>query len=126
MKKILLPLIFFFALLILVFGAHAYTFTTMGLAWNSHQIIAAYLVNTAVVIFILAAILILPDMFSQARGQIFLGGSMLKFLLFFVMFYPAYKQDGDLSRVEFFTFFVPYIVCLLSETIISIRLINSD
>lgn len=126
MKKII-PLLFLFsALLAVVFATHSYVFTTMGLAWNSHQIIAAYLVNMAVVIFIIAAIILLPDMFSQARGQIFLGGSLLKFLLFFVMFYPAYKQDGDLSRVEFFTFFVPYSFCLLAETFISIRLINSD
>lgn len=46
----------------------------------------------------------------------FLLGSLLKALGFFVLMYPEMKADGSISRPEFFTFFIPYIITLFWET----------
>lgn len=46
----------------------------------------------------------------------FLLGSLLKALGFFVLVYPEMKADGSISRPEFFTFFIPYIIALFWET----------
>ncbi len=46
----------------------------------------------------------------------FLLGSLLKALGFFVLMYPEMKADESISRPEFFTFFIPYIIALFWET----------
>ncbi len=46
----------------------------------------------------------------------FMLGSLLKALGFFVLMYPEMKADGGISRPEFFTFFIPYLIALLWET----------
>ena len=46
----------------------------------------------------------------------FLTGSLLKALGFFVLMYPEMKADGNISRPEFFTFFIPYLIALFWET----------
>ena len=38
-------------------------------------------------------------------GFLFLGGSMLKFLFFFIVFYPFYNADGNMETLEFTIFF---------------------
>ena len=44
-----------------------------------------------------------------------MAGSGLKFLLFFLLFYPSYKADGNMSTLEFISFFIPYAICLILE-----------
>jgi len=52
-------------------------------------------------------------------------GSFLKFGLFFIFIYPSYKLDGDTTKFEFLTFFIPYIACLIIETSDLIKLLNN-
>jgi F0F1-type ATP synthase assembly protein I len=49
-------------------------------------------------------------------GFLFMGGSFLKFIFFFILFYPTYSADGDMDKIEFAAFFVPYLVSLILET----------
>ncbi len=51
-------------------------------------------------------------------------GSFLKFAFFFIFFYPSYQADGDITRLEFMAFFIPYIFSLLIETMSLITLLN--
>jgi hypothetical protein len=57
-------------------------------------------------------------------GFVFMMGSFVKFAFFFVFFYPTYHSDGIITRQEFLSFFVPYVICLIAETLTSIRLLN--
>ena len=61
---------------------------------------------------------------GMSHGYVFLGGSMLKFLVFFLFFYPNFTVDDELSRVEFSVFFVPYIVTLSITVVASARILN--
>ena len=58
-------------------------------------------------------------------GFVFLLGSGVKFLVYFLIFYPLFKQDGQLSRVEFFLFFIPYLISLVTETVALVKLLRS-
>jgi hypothetical protein len=43
-------------------------------------------------------------------------GSLFKFAIFFIWFYPIFNFDNDISHIEFGIFFIPYIISLLFET----------
>ena len=53
-----------------------------------------------------------------------MGFSLFKFILFFVLFYPAYKADGVVEKMEVLTFFIPYFVGLSLETGILVQKLN--
>ncbi len=54
----------------------------------------------------------------------FMFGSTLKFVIYFLIFDPIFMLDGKLVKVEFFIFFVPYFSCLLIETFALIKLMR--
>ncbi len=49
-------------------------------------------------------------------GFLFLAGSTLKILVFFLVFRPIYLQDGQITLLESGGFFVPYLIALFMET----------
>ena len=89
-----------------------------------HQIFAAYLSNAILALGIVVFLIKAPAGLQNSLGFLFMLGSGLKFILFFAFFYPLYKADGNMSRPEFFTFFIPYAVCLLFETQSLIRVLG--
>jgi len=50
-------------------------------------------------------------------GYYFLAGTLIKFVVFFIYVLPKFKEDGEQTKEEFFSFFTPYVVALLVETI---------
>ena len=89
-----------------------------------HGLQFAYFVNAFLAMGILAALMRMPERLQGSLGFLYLGGSMIKFLVFFLAFYPVYKADGDVSKLEFATFFVPYALCLIVETTVLVRMLN--
>ena len=71
------------------------------------------------------AIYIFRDKYRDLLGFFFLGGSLLKFTLFFIFLYPGFNQDGSLERLEFLVFFVPYGFALVLETFFLVKLLNT-
>jgi hypothetical protein len=61
---------------------------------------------------------------TEHVGMLFMGSSLLKFMLFFLVFYPAYKADGNIQKSEAITFFIPYFTGLFLETGILVRKLN--
>ncbi|MFV0566176.1 MAG: DUF6168 family protein [Flavobacteriaceae bacterium] len=90
--------------------------------WGKIQL--AFILNTVLAILIVAAMVVLKKRIKDQLAYVFMGGSFLKFACFFIFFYPAFNQDGQISKTEFFSFFIPYAVCLVSETITAIRFLN--
>jgi hypothetical protein len=68
--------------------------------------------------------MLLKKRYHDQLGFLFLVGTMLKFLMYFALFAPIFKADGVVERLEWTGFFVPYILCLLLETIMVIKLVN--
>ena len=90
----------------------------------SHQLLLSYQLN-----FILAASImwLLFKVLENNKDGVylmFMGSSLLKFILFFIVFYPNYKADGEIEKIEILTFFVPYFVGLSLETGILVQKLN--
>ncbi|WP_372754747.1 hypothetical protein [Mariniflexile sp.] len=88
------------------------------------QIQFAYVINTVLAIGIMSILFVFRNKYKDQLGLFFMVGSFIKFGFFFVFFYPGYHSDGIITRNEFLSFFIPYAICLITETVASIRLLN--
>ncbi len=105
-----------FAVLGVVFAIHIAILYYLDIPLFNDRIIAAYLINFLLAVIIFSVMLFLKNKYLSQLGFIFMFGSLFKFLMFFVVFYPFYKQDGVITKMEFAAFFVPYVSCLIIET----------
>ncbi len=81
------------------------------------KIVAAYIVNFLMATAIYIGLFIFQKKYSEQLGFLYLGGSFIKFILFFIFFYPYYKADSELTTSEFMAFFIPYAISLIFETL---------
>ncbi|MBK5213959.1 MAG: hypothetical protein JJE55_09910 [Flavobacteriaceae bacterium] len=113
--------------LAVVFSAHLFILQNKEIPIFADRIVLSYLLNYAMAAAILIFIQSKFNKKSSHTGFIFLAGSGLKFLVFFLVFYPFYREDGTMSTLEFAAFFVPYACCLILEvTYLSKQLNNQD
>ena len=112
---LLLGLLFFVHLLVLHF---------VSFPLFENKITWAYSINYVLAVLIFITLTFLKDKVPDSLGFIFLGGSLLKFIAFFLVFNPSYKLDGGTSPVEFTSFFIPYAFCLIIEVIFLIKLLK--
>ncbi len=87
-------------------------------------ILMGYLLNFAMAMGIYYTMVSLAKKQNKNLGFVFLFGSTLKFAVYFLIFNPLFMQDGSLSKLEFFTFFIPYIACLVVETLALVKLLK--
>ena len=113
--------------LAVVFSAHLFILNILKLPIFADKIVLSYTINYALAAIILIFIQSRFNKKSSHTGFIFLGGSGLKFLVFFLVFYPFYREDGTMATSEFAAFFVPYATCLVLEVaFLSKQLNNQD
>ena len=98
-----------------LFGLHILILDYLEFALFDNKIVLAYLVNLFLAILIFCLLFIFKKKFKDQLGFIFVLGSMVKFALFFLLFYGSYYEDGSIQRQEFFAFFAPYILTLVIE-----------
>ncbi|TQO38875.1 hypothetical protein GQ41_3539 [Arenibacter algicola] len=110
---------------LLVFCLHLLALYLFGFPLLDHMIVLAYLLNMVLALIIFSVLYWFREKWRDQIGFLFLGGSMLKFFFFFLVFYPFYNADGNMESLEFTTFFIPYLVCLLLETFFTARMLNS-
>jgi len=111
-------------ILSIAFSIHVLVLHLKGLAMFGNQIVLSYTINTAIAVAIFALLFYLKEKYKSQLGFLFMAGSALKFAVFFIVFQPIYKQDGDVSTLEFLVFFVPYGLCLVFETFSLSKLLN--
>jgi hypothetical protein len=90
-----------------------------------NRIVFSYIINVILAFVIYAGLFKLRVKYLDILGFIFMGGSFLKFGTYFLFFYPAYKQNGDVDGLEATSFLIPYMVCLFFETFYLIKLLNN-
>ncbi len=112
-------------LCLLVFGIHILVLYLLQLPLFGYMLVQAYLLNVFLAIVIFTVLYLFRVKWKDQIGFLFLGGSMLKFVFFFIFFYPVYKGDGQMETMEFISFFIPYLVCLLLETLFTAKMLNS-
>lgn len=88
------------------------------------DLIWAYLLNLALAVGIYVAMLQFAAQQSRYLGFLFLIGSALKFAAYFIILEPIFSRDGSLSKLEFFYFFIPYLTCLIVETVALVKLLR--
>jgi hypothetical protein len=108
-----------------LFYLQAWFLENDGYALSSFQIIKSYVLNAIMAIIVFFSIYFFRNKYRDLLGFFFLGGSLLKFTLFFIFLYPAFNQDGFLERLEFLVFFVPYGFSLVLETYFLVKLLNT-
>lgn len=121
--------VFFVVLMVLglalLFFGHAWFLEHHGFDPLGHQLVKSYLLNLVMAAMVFFSIYGFRNKYRDLLGFFFLGGSLLKFLLFFIFLYPGYHRDGVLERIEFLAFFVPYLFSLIIETFFLVKLLNT-
>ncbi|MFK5878269.1 MAG: DUF6168 family protein [Flavobacteriaceae bacterium] len=126
MRAIFLYLVKLLAALIVVFTLHLTILYYLEKPLFENMILPSYIIN-----FILAAIVLLViektmNKKSAQAGFIFMAGSGLKFLVFFIVFYPSYRADGKMKTIEFITFFIPYALSLIADVLYLSKQLNNQ
>ena len=111
-------------ILSITFAIHILVLNMKELPLFGNQIVLSYVINTILAIGIFALLFFLKEKYKSQLGFLFMAGSALKFAVFFIVFQPIYKLDGEVSTLEFSTFFVPYVLCLIFETYSLSKLLN--
>lgn len=63
---------------------------------------------------------------STITGFAFMGGSLIKFALFFILFYVDLSANEVVRKQEFITFFIPYAFSVILEVWFLIRHLNKS
>lgn len=113
------------SLLIIAFGVHILVLY-FDSGFNVWQLVLPYCFNFIFTAGAFALLYFFKERFKDTLGFIFMGVSLLKFLAFFIWFYPMYKADLVIDIYEFAAFFTPYTVALIFETSILAKLLNNS
>jgi len=113
-----------FLVLLCVLIIHTLFLYFLGFSVFSNYIILAYIVNYILAVIIYIFIYRFRIKYHHLIGFLFMFGSFLKFLVFFLIFHPKYLNDGKTTKFEFAAFFIPYISCLIFETKALIKILN--
>ncbi|QBA65428.1 DUF6168 family protein [Muriicola soli] len=92
----------------------------------SDMLLLSYLLNLILAAVIFLILFSLRKKFKNQIGFLYMGGSLLKFLVFFVVFYPEYRSDDLLTKSEFAAFFIPYLLCLILETVYTAKILQKE
>ena len=109
-----------------VFAIHLIILAKINQPLFNNFIIEAYIVNGLLAIIIYSILNFLKKKYLDMLGFIFMFGSFLKFGVYFIFFYPVFKEDGVIIRQEATSFLVPYIASLIVETYCLVKLLNED
>ena len=110
--------------LLLLFGLQIVIFKKVDLLPEYNLLITSYIVNFLLAFLIVAVLSIYINKLKSYIGFLFMFGSLLKFAVFFIWFYPIFKMDGAINGFEFSIFFIPYFVSLLFETLELGKMLN--
>lgn len=112
-------------LLVIVFIVHLFFLKINNFPLFANRIIESYLINGLLAIAIYAGLLFLKKKYFEQLGYLYMVGSFLKFSFFFIFFYPFYRADKVITKLEFSTFYIPYGVSLVLETYMLIKLLKT-
>ncbi len=111
--------------LTVIFLLHILFLNYNNLPLFDNKILLAYILNYALALGIYCLLYFFRFKLKNQLGFLFMAGSFLKFILFFIFFYPSYKVDGDINLLEFSSFFLPYGICLIIETSALVKLLKN-
>lgn len=91
--------------------------------YYSTWVIYSFHVLATFVIYIM--LVLIHKNFRDNTGFAFMGGSLLKMFAAVLFLLPMMLKNEDFRFINLLSFFVPYFLYLIFETIYAVRLINS-
>lgn len=119
----------FFSILVLglAFGLHLGILVFMQFDFSIHDMTTIYAIQLVLGVISTSCLVGFKTRYINQLGFLYMGGSLFKFLVFFVWIKPIFDMDGIRSAVEMGYFFVPYFILLIYDTwFISSVLMRSD
>lgn len=89
-------------------------------------LIQSYSANFILGIIVFVVIEIFKKKHTNIIGFIFLGGSLFKFLVYFLYILPILTSTGELTKFKFLVFYIPYFICLMLELLFLVLLMNKE
>ena len=118
---------FTFRLSLLVSGlflVHLLILWLLGKDLFDHFILPSYLFNYLITLIFFTGLVVNLKTKDIFLGWLFFITIGLKFLAFFIIIHPLFHLDGVIQKVELFTFFLPYSICLTVEIHQIIKILN--
>lgn len=112
-------------LLVLSFAIHLFVLSAREEPLFGNLIVRSYVVNAVLAAAIFGLLHHFRLRLKNQIGFLFMAGSLIKFLFFFLLFYPTYISDGTMSGQEFAAFFVPYAIALFLETYFTSKMLRN-
>jgi uncharacterized membrane protein (GlpM family) len=78
--------------------------------------------GTAVLLYLI--LLVVKKKNFQIVGMVFLFGTFTQMLLAYLILQPILKSNSEIAAVEKVSFFITFILFLLFETLLTVRLLN--
>ncbi len=85
-----------------------------------------YIMNYAMGVIIVSTLIYLSKKKGEVLGFVFMGGSLVKFAVFFVVFYPELHENEASKKATFVLFFIPYAITVIAEVWYLIRFLNKQ
>ena len=111
---------------------HLYLFVVLGVSYFIHDYIVSfdhlillYALNLSIAVFVYWLVFLLRNKHKEYLGFYFLAGTLIKFIVFFIIVLPIFKENNIVSKTEFLSFFIPYLLSLFVETKSLISLLNT-
>lgn len=120
-RTIYLP---FTALFALVCVLHSIALFLLGYSLKEAYFVEVYLGNFAISILFLWGLLAAFNRYNHYVAWLYMLLSAVKFVLFFFLLWPVFKQDGEVTILEKTSFLIPYFTGLFLETRILISKLN--
>ncbi len=109
----------------IVFGIHSLILYYLNISLFENLLIPSYIANYFLALLIFFILVKLKKKYLDLLGFVFMGGSFVKFGVYFIFFNPIFKENGIVSPQEATAFLVPYLLCLIVETFYLIKLLNN-
>ncbi|MFH6961019.1 hypothetical protein ACHRVK_00375 [Flavobacterium plurextorum] len=116
---------YFIPFSIVLFVAQYFTMQSLSEKYNFfYAAWSIYLFNILATFIVYLLLIYINKNFSTYTGFAFLGASFFRMMAAIVFLIPFIKSDVANPIVDVSTFFIPYFLFLLFETVFTIKLIN--
>jgi len=87
--------------------------------------IRGYAINGGLATAIFLGLLLFGKKGINNLGYIFVFASTIKLIFFFIVFRPHFNIDDVITKPEFFSFFIPYLLALVVEVFFLVQVLNA-
>ncbi len=103
-------------LLLTSFAVHALSQQKLFNDLYANHLILSYSLQMILAVATYTLLMVLHKKHKDKLGFIYITGSILKFIIAYVVLRPVFNDDGQISRPEFLALFIPYLLALAFNT----------